>query len=136
MLFLSICYHPTDAYRSAHTNRSAHTYRSAHTTFEVREPKGNIQLGNMFSFISSSGRISNVLRILMNKNTDAYTRSEKYQIIEATKQLKVSKPDKSFTICTFSVKTKTIETGFCTRFGACRFQGSDYMYQVGPTKYS
>ena len=37
----------------------------------------------------------------------------------------------SLSHCSFSVKSATIEEGVCTSFGACRFQGHDYMYQGG-----
>ena len=33
--------------------------------------------------------------------------------------------------CKFLVNEIEQERGICTSFGACRFQGEDYMYQVG-----
>ena len=32
--------------------------------------------------------------------------------------------------CSFKATTQRLESGTCTWYGACRFQGRDYMYQV------
>ena len=32
--------------------------------------------------------------------------------------------------CSFQVEGLTMEQGTCTFYGACRYQGQDYMYQV------
>ena len=32
--------------------------------------------------------------------------------------------------CFFNVEGQTREVGSCTFYGACRYQGQDYMYQV------
>ena len=32
--------------------------------------------------------------------------------------------------CTFKATTQRLEAGSCTWYGACRFKGRDYMYQV------
>ena len=37
----------------------------------------------------------------------------------------------SLSPCAFSLKSISLEDGFCTYYGACRFRGQDYMYQVG-----
>lgn len=33
--------------------------------------------------------------------------------------------------CVFAVQERGLEDGICTHFGACRFEGHDYMYQGG-----
>ena len=40
---------------------------------------------------------------------------------------------RSLSSCAFSVKSISLEDGFCTYYGACRLRGQDYMYQVGFT---
>ena len=37
----------------------------------------------------------------------------------------------SLSPCAFSLKSISLEDGFCTFYGACRLRGQDYMYQVG-----
>ena len=124
---------------------------SMHTTFTIREPKGNTHLGHMLSLMFSTRTFSStfarkkengqypegeqrliqgVFKTLINKNTDVYTKSDKIQIIEATKHLSLSKSVKKLSSCKFSLKYESFEDGICTRYGSCRFHGKDFMNQV------
>ena len=122
-----------------------------HTTFTIREPKGNTHLGHMLSLMANTRTFSNtfarkkengqhaegeqkliqgVLKTLINKNTDVYTKSDKIQIIEAIKNLTLSKSINKLSTCKFSLKYKSLEHGICTSYGSCRFHGNDFMNQV------
>ena len=59
-----------------------------------------------------------------------YTKSDKIQIIEATKHLTLSKSIKKLSTCKFSLKYESFKDGICTRYGSCRFHGKDFMNQV------
>ena len=63
-------------------------------------------------------------------------RNERKQLIETLKDLEKTRSGKYlytgiFSACSFSVKKISLEDGFCTSYGACRFREQDYMYQVG-----
>ena len=52
------------------------------------------------------------------------------QIIEAIKNLTLSKSINKLSTCKFSLKYKSLEHGICTSYGSCRFHGNDFMNQV------
>ena len=74
--------------------------------------------------------IRDVLKTLITKKSDSYTKRDKIRIIEAAKHLKKLKGVKNLSSCNFSVNYESFEQGFCTRYGSCRFHGNDFMHQV------
>ena len=75
------------------------------------------------------------LSMLVNKRSQKIQENVKRKIIKMlTAFQRTRSPEYSSTgavsSCSFSVKEIGWENGVCTYYGACRYHGQDYMYQV------
>ena len=82
----------------------------------------------------------NTISMLVNKRNQNIQENVKRNIIEMlTVFQRTRSPEYSSTggvsSCSFSVKKIGWENGVCTYYGACRYQGQDYMYQVCACTY-